>query len=48
MNFNGFQEDLKRAEIVVKWWVINSSYYKTKSTNKLLSIKTNNEITAAS
>jgi len=38
------EEDLKRATIATKWWVINSSLYKTGSTNKLLSAKASNEI----
>ncbi len=38
------EEDLKRAEIAVKWWVINSSYVKTNTTNALLSAKANAEI----
>ncbi|MBU3213807.1 arsenical pump-driving ATPase [Clostridium estertheticum] len=37
-------EDLKRATISTKWWVINSSLYKTGSTNKLLAAKASNEI----
>jgi arsenite-transporting ATPase len=38
------EEDLKRAGISAKWWVINSSLYQTKTTNKMLSAKANNEI----
>ena len=38
------EEDLKRAKIATKWWIINSSLYKTSSTNKLLSAKASNEI----
>lgn len=38
------EEDLKRAGILTKWWVINSSLYVTQSTNKLLSAKASNEI----
>jgi len=38
------EEDLKRAKISTKWWVINSSLYKTGTTNKLLSAKASNEI----
>lgn len=38
------EEDLKRAEIVVKWWVINSSFVKADTTNALLSAKANAEI----
>ncbi|MBW9170319.1 arsenical pump-driving ATPase [Clostridium estertheticum] len=38
------EEDLIRAKIMAKWWVINSSLYKTGTTNKLLSAKASNEI----
>lgn len=38
------EEDLKRAKISVKWWVINSSLYKTGTANKVLSAKASNEI----
>ncbi|MDD4474962.1 MAG: arsenical pump-driving ATPase [Eubacteriales bacterium] len=38
------EEDLKRAGIATKWWVINSSLYQTKTTNALLSAKASNEI----
>lgn len=38
------EEDLKRAKIAVKWWVINSSLYQTGTTNKMLAAKANNEI----
>ncbi len=38
------EEDLKRANIQTKWWVINSSLYKTETKNKLLSAKASNEI----
>ncbi len=38
------EEDLKRADINSKWWVINSSLYKTDTTNKMLSAKASNEI----
>ncbi len=38
------EEDLKRADIAAKWWVINSSLYRTGTTNKLLSAKASNEI----
>ena len=38
------EEDLKRAKIFAKWWVINSSLYRAGSTNKLLSAKASNEI----
>jgi arsenite-transporting ATPase len=38
------EEDLKRAKIATKWWVINSSLHATCTTNKLLSAKASNEI----
>lgn len=38
------EEDLKRAGIAAKWWVINSSLYHTKTTNALLLAKSSNEI----
>ncbi|WOC31142.1 MULTISPECIES: arsenical pump-driving ATPase [Caproicibacterium] len=38
------EEDLKRAGIEVKWWVINSSFYRTGTTNQILSAKVSNEI----
>ena len=38
------EEDLKRANINTKWWVINSSVYHTKTTNAMLSTKASNEI----
>ena len=38
------EEDLKRAKISTRWWVINSSMYKTGTTNKMLSAKSSNEI----
>lgn len=38
------EEDLKRAGILTKWWVINSSLYKTGTTNAMLSAKASNEI----
>ncbi|MBL4931749.1 arsenical pump-driving ATPase [Clostridium paridis] len=37
-------EDLKRAGINSKWWVINSSLYATNTTNKILKAKASNEI----
>ncbi|WFR54720.1 arsenical pump-driving ATPase [Anaerocolumna sp. AGMB13025] len=39
------EEDLKRAEIAAKWWVINASLYKSGTTNNLLSAKAGNEVT---
>jgi arsenite-transporting ATPase len=38
------EEDLKRANINAKWWVINSSLYNTRTTNAMLSAKASNEI----
>lgn len=38
------EEDLKRAGIKSKWWIINSSLYKTGTTNLMLSAKASNEI----
>lgn len=38
------KEDLKRAEIHNKWWVINSSMYATDTTNEILKAKASNEI----
>ncbi len=38
------EEDLQRARIAVKWWIINSSLYATKTTNRMLSAKASNEI----
>ena len=38
------EEDLKRAGIFTKWWVINSSLYATQTTNRLLVAKASNEI----
>jgi arsenite-transporting ATPase len=38
------EEDLKRAGILAKWWVINSSLYVTQSSNRLLMAKASNEI----
>lgn len=38
------EEDLKRANINTKWWIINSSLYHTGTTNAMLSAKANNEI----
>ncbi len=37
------EEDLKRAGIYSKWWVINSSLYVTGTTNKLLKAKASSE-----
>lgn len=38
------EEDLKRASIATKWWVINASLYRTGTTNALLNAKASNEI----
>ncbi|MPN45789.1 Arsenical pump-driving ATPase [bioreactor metagenome] len=38
------EEDLKRAGIKSKWWVINSSLYAANTTNNILKAKASNEI----
>jgi len=38
------QEDLERAGIQSKWWVINSSLYATNTTNDILKAKASNEV----
>lgn len=38
------EEDLKRANINSKWWIINSSLYNTGTKNAMLSAKASNEI----
>ena len=38
------EEDLKRAGLHSKWWIINSSMYASNTTNKILKAKANNEI----
>lgn len=38
------EEDLKRAGISAKWWIINSSLYQSHTTNQMLSSKAGNEI----
>lgn len=38
------EEDLKRANIATKWWIVNSSIYHTKTINALLAAKASNEI----
>ena len=38
------EEDLKRAGIATKWWIINSSLYATDTTNPLLKAKASHEI----
>src|SRR5699024_7102372 len=37
------QEDLNSAGIFSKWWIINSSYYATDTTNNILKAKADNE-----
>ena len=37
-------EDLKRANIYTKWWIINSSIYFNNTTNKVLKSRAMNEI----
>lgn len=38
------EEDLKRAQINSKWWLINSSLYATNTSNKILKAKASHEI----
>ena len=38
------EDDLIRADIATKWWVINSSMYRAGTTNKMLAAKASNEI----
>ncbi len=38
------EDELKRAGIATKWWVINSSLYHTGTTNHMLAAKASNEI----
>lgn len=38
------EEDLQRAGIAVKWWIINASMYATNTTNRMLSSKASQEI----
>jgi len=38
------EEDLKRANIATKWWIINSSIYQTKTKNQMLAAKASNEV----
>ncbi|MCM0761497.1 arsenical pump-driving ATPase [Sporomusa sphaeroides DSM 2875] len=38
------EEDLQRAGIAAKWWVINASLYHTGTTNRLLAAKASHEI----
>ena len=38
------EDDLKRAKIAVKWWIINSAFYGTRSSDALLSAKASHEV----
>lgn len=38
------EEDLQRANITTKWWVINSSLYHTGTTNDILAAKASTEV----
>ena len=38
------EEDLKRAQITAKWWVVNQSLYQAGSTNRMLAVKASNEV----
>lgn len=38
------EEDLKRAQILTKWWVINQSLYQSQTSNQLLKAKAENEV----
>lgn len=38
------EEDLKRAGIATKWWVVNQSLSRTETTNKLLAAKAGSEV----
>ena len=38
------EEDLRRAEIHNRWWIVNSSLYAAKPENELLKAKASNEI----
>lgn len=38
------QKDLNRAGIHSKWWVINSSFYASNTTNTILKVKASNEV----
>lgn len=40
----GLQEDLQRAKIHNKWWVVNASMYATNTTNQILEVKSKDEI----
>lgn len=38
------EDDLKRADIAAKWWVVNQSLYGTNTTNPMLAAKAASEI----
>ena len=38
------QDDLERADIFSKWWIINSSFHATSTTNEILKAKASNEV----
>lgn len=38
------QEDLERAEIFSKWWIINSSFHAVETTNEILKAKASSEV----
>ena len=38
------EDDLKRAKIAAKWWIINQSLYQTGTSNTLLQAKASNEV----
>jgi arsenite-transporting ATPase len=38
------RDDLDRAGIHSKWWVINSSFYASNTTNEILKVKASNEV----
>jgi arsenite-transporting ATPase len=38
------EEDLRRAKIAAKWWIVNSSLYRTGTTNQMLSAKASSEV----
>ncbi|KAJ53725.1 arsenite-transporting ATPase [Clostridium tetanomorphum] len=38
------QKDLNRAGIHSKWWIINSSFYASNTTNNILKVKASNEV----
>ena len=38
------EKDLERANIFSKWWIINSSFYASNTTNSILRVKASNEV----